>query len=118
MDSGWKYGGVIGENFTLYDNDYQIQYRKIGKIVEVRGVVQPTQIITGSTENHTIFTLAAGYRPSKYIYERCQGSGGYSWLLSISTGGVVRFARYTDGTQWVDATTESWLPFHITFFVD
>lgn len=118
IDSSWKSGGVIGENFTLYSNDYQIQYRKIGKIVEVRGVVKPTKIITGSADNHTIFTLAEGYRPSEYIYERCQGSGSYSWLLSITTGGIVRFSRYNDGTKYVDASTSSWLPFHVTFFVD
>ena len=118
MDSGWKSGGAIGEDFTLYDDNYQIQYRKIGKIVEIRGIVQPAKAITGSTENHLIFTLAQGYRPSKYLYERCQGSGAYSWLLSIATNGEVRFARYNDGSQWVEASTESWLPFHITFFVD
>lgn len=118
MDSGWISGGVIGENFTLYDNDYLIQYRKIGKMVEVRGVVRPTKIITGSTDNHTIFTLQSGYRPSEYIYERCQGSGLSSWLLSITTGGVVRFARYNDGTKYIDATSTTWLPFHTTFFVD
>jgi hypothetical protein len=118
MDSGWIFGGVIGEKFTLYDNDYQIQYRKIGKMVEIRGVVQPVTTIPGSTDNHTIFTLQEGYRPSKYIYERCQGTGSYSWLLSITTGGVVRFARYNDGSNWVDAPTTAWLPFHITFFVD
>lgn len=118
MDSGWINGGVIGEKFTLYDNDYQIQYRKIGKMVEMRGVIKPVTTITGSTTNYEIFTLQEGYRPAKYLYERCQGSGGYSWLLSITTGGVVRFARYTDGSKWVDATIDSWLPFHVTFFVD
>lgn len=118
MDGGWIAGGVIGENFTLYDNDYQIQYRKIGKIVEIRGVVKPTKAIPGSSDNHTIFTLMEGYRPSKYIYEVCQGTGACSWLLSITTGGVVRFARYNDGTKFVDTTVSTWLPFHVTFFVD
>lgn len=118
IDSDWKYGGVLGENFTIYDNNTQIQYRKIGKIVEIRGVVRPTTNIPGSSDNHTIFTLPSGYRPSTTINERCQGSGSYSWLLSITSSGLVRFARYNDGTQYVDTSTTSWLPFHATFFVD
>lgn len=118
MDSGWINGGLLGEYFTLYDNDYQVQYRKIGKMVELRGVVKPKKVIPGSDENHIIFTLASGYRPGKYIYERCQGSGAKTWLLSIATNGEVRFARYNDGTQYVDAPITAWLPFHITFFVD
>ena len=118
MDSGWFYGGVIGEDFTLYSNDDQIQYRKIGKVVSIRGCVKPTKVITGSSDNHLIFTLPSGYRPSATVNARCQGSGSFSWLLSITTSGAVRFSRYTNGTEYVDTSTSSWLPFHVTFFID
>ena len=118
MDSGWIYGGVIGEDFTLYDNDNQIQYRKIGKVVSIRGCVKPTKVITGSSDNHLIFTLPSGYRPSATVNVRCQGSGSFSWLLSITTSGEVRFARYNNGTDYVDTSTSSWLPFNVTFFID
>lgn len=120
MDTGWKYGGVLGDNFTIYDNSEgsQCRYRKMGNLVEIRGTVRPTQAITGSADNHTIFTLPAGYRPDTTVNVRCQGSGSYSWLLSITSGGLVRFARYNDGAQYVDTSTTSWLPFHATFLVD
>lgn len=118
MDSSWISGGVIGEDFTLYDNNYQIQYRKIGKIVEVRGVVKPVREIAGSADNHTIFTLGSGYRPGKNIQTLCQGSGTNTWLLSITTDGTVRFSRYNNGSGYVNAPAGAWLPFQITFFVD
>lgn len=118
IDEEWHYGGVLGENFTIYSNDDQIQYRKIGKIVQIRGTVRPTTNITGSSDNHTIFTLPEGYRPSKIVNVRCQGSGAYSWLLSITTGGLVRFSRYNNGANYVNTSTTSWLPFNVTFFID
>ena len=118
MDSGWFYGGAIGDGFSIYANDTQIQYRKIGKIVHIRGAVKPTTDIAGSTTSYTIFTLPEGYRPSAPVYARCQGSSANSWLLSVTAAGAVRFSRYGYGTTYVTATAGTWLPFDVTFFID
>ena len=120
MDSGWYYGGVLGEKFTLYNNNEEskVKYRKIGKIVSIRGTVKPTTTIPAGTTNYTIFTLPEEYRPSATVNEVCQGSGGRSWLLSVTANGEVRFARYSDGLDCIEADTSVWLPFHMTFFAD
>ena len=118
MDSGWFYGGAIGDGFSIYADDTQVQYRKIGKIVHIRGVVKPTSDIAGSTTSYTLFTLPEGYRPSVPVYARCQGSSANTWLLSITAAGAVRFSRYGYGSTYVTATAGTWLPFDVTFFID
>lgn len=75
-DSGWK-NATLTSNFNAYSNisSNTPQYRKVGNIVEIRGVVSPKSNLTGSTTGVTIFTLPTGYRPSNAIFEICQGSG-------------------------------------------
>ena len=120
MDSGWIEVTSLGSDFTVYASDInsKVRYRKRGKIVEIRGAVKPTSAITGSGDNYTIFTLPSGYRPDSLIHVLCQGSGTFNWLLSITTGGIVRFARYSNGSQYVDTSTSSWLPFQATFLIN
>lgn len=120
MDGGWVTVTSFGSGFALYDTNAtsKVQYRKRGKIVEIRGVVKPTSAITGGTTNHTIFTLPSGYRPSGLVHYVCQGSGVCTWLLSVTNAGLVRFARYSNGTAYAEATAGTWLPFAATFLID
>lgn len=119
MDDGWHYTGGYGENFTQYNNEEYAtaRYRKIGGMVEIRGVMRPTTTIAGSSTQYELFTLPEGYRPDSYMYQRCQADSVRSWMLTISPSGVVSFSRYGNGTSYVDATTSAWLPFQVTYFV-
>ena len=116
-DSGWQ-TATISSDFVLYNSYEVVKYRKFGKMVTVSGTIKPAAVIKGSSDNVTIFTLPSGYRPPRQVAFRCQGSGTYSWLLTITTGGVVRFSRYNDGAKYVDTSTTSWLPFDVMFFID
>jgi hypothetical protein len=119
MDDGWHYTGGYGDDFTQYNNENYstVRYRKIGGVVEVRGVMRPRINITGSTTQYELFQLPEGYRPDSYIYQRCSGSYAYTWLLTISPSGKASFSRYGDGSSYVNVDTTAWLPFQITFFV-
>lgn len=118
-DSGWK-TPTLSSDFVLYatDSNSAVKYRRINKMVEVRGVVKPTSSIGGSTDNYTIFELPVGFRPSSQVSLVMQGSGHYSWLFSVTSAGVVRFSRYGAGDTFHNADTGTWLPFQATFFVD
>lgn len=117
-DTGWIMA-TLTSNFTAYGGtDTKPRYRKIGKMVEIKGVVAPTRTLDGSTASITIFTLPKGYRPSgTFVYRVCQGSGVNKWLLNVFTSGAVTFARYGTNT-FADVNTSVWLPFGATFFVD
>lgn len=118
-NGSWFYLPVDSDSgFTIYDNNSNIRYRKIGKLVEVVGAIKPTADIAGSTTNYTICTLPTGYRPAMAFNNRCQGSGANSWLFSITTGGVLRFSRYNNGSSFITASTGTWLPLHAMFFTD
>lgn len=119
MDSGWYTCAInTSGSFTVYDDGSNIRYRKIGKMVEVVGAVKPKTTIAAGTTSYVFATLPSGYRPSFAVTERAQGSGGYSWLFSITTGGELRYSRYSDGKSCVELPAATWLPFHATFFVD
>lgn len=95
------------------------KYRKIGKIVNIRGVVSPTEDIVANTTQHTIFTLPTGYRPAINVATTCEGSAGNHWLCMVSSEGNVTFSRYSaGGSEWKTVTTTTWLPFNITFTID
>ncbi|MBO5906206.1 MAG: hypothetical protein J6Q84_07300 [Kiritimatiellae bacterium] len=119
MDSGWLTCAInTSGDFTVYSDADNIRYRKIGKMVEVVGAVKPKKALDGGTTNYVFATLPSGYRPSYAITERAQGSGGHSWLFSITAAGELRYSRYSDGSSCVDLPAATWLPFHTTFFVD
>ena len=119
MDTGWT-NVTPEEPFTRYSTDANstVRYRRVNKIVDVRGAVKPIQAIDGGTDNYLIFTLPSGYRPSGQICVTCQGSGTNTWLLTITSSGQVRFSRYNNGSGYVSAPSGAWLPFNVTFLVD
>lgn len=117
-DSGWTTATLTSSFKPYSDNSSSTpEYRKIGKMVEIRGIVAPTSnIASGGSAN--IFTLPTGYRPHKEVYTICQGSGRAIWLLTIHPDtGIVQFGRYGK-EDYAEASTSVWLPFHATFSVD
>ena len=116
-DSGWQ-TLTLGSDFAAYSTTTIPKYRKVGKVVEVCGVLKPTATITGSTTQYTIGTLPEGFRPTNsQVTIVCQGSGQAVWTLTITTAGVMTFSRYRSGDTLSDATTSAWLPFQATFTV-
>ena len=113
-DSGWK-TLTIGSDFELYTSGSPVQYRKVGKMVEVCGAVKPTsEIASGGTA--TIGTLPSGYYPSVARHFVCQGSGKATWCLTVGGNGALSFGRYGAGANEA-AGTSVWLPFNATFGV-
>lgn len=114
-DSGWQ-TLTLNSAFELYTSGFPVRYRKIGKTVEVYGVVKPaSEIAAGGTA--TIGTLPSGYRPPNQLTFLCQGSGLNKWLLTVGSDGNLGFGRYGASSN-VAAGTNVWLPFNATFFVD
>ena len=119
LDTGWK-NATLTSSFETYSGNTEnaLKYRRKGNVVYVKGVVTPTATLTGGTDNVNITTLPAGYRPVVQQNFVCQGSGTAIWLCTVTSGGVVRFARYRTGDKWADATANTWLPIDISFILD
>ena len=116
QDSGWI-TATLNSAFTNYASDNLVEYRRIGNIAEIAGVVKPTATISGSSEA-TIFTLPTEYRPTKSRYFICQGSYRNIWLLAVKSNGIVSLSRHGSGSDnFADVTTSVWLPFNATYFI-
>ena len=122
QDTGW-HNAELSSSFALYGSTSVVKYRRVGNTVTIEGEVKPTANITGTDTPYRIFTLPEGYRPDFRQDIICQGSGNSTWLLTVTPGGDVNFARYRDcslttGTSFQTITTSHWLPFTITYLVD
>ena len=116
-DSGWQTASLTSDFKPFQGNSsYTPKYRKVGKVVEISGIISPSATLSAGSEKN-IFTLPTGYRPSIVRYNICQGSANNKWLLTINTTGIVTFSRYGTTTN-TDATSSVWLPFTFNFFVD
>jgi uncharacterized repeat protein (TIGR02543 family) len=116
-DSGWI-NLTLGSEFEQYGTGNAVRYRKIGNIVEVRGIVKPVASIAGGTDMHTIATLPSGARPVEPLYAICQGSSNCTWLFRVNNTGTLDFSRYRNGGETATAGAGTWLPFQMTFFIN
>lgn len=115
-DTGWI-DATLTSSFTLYSTDDVCQYRKIGKHVQLRGVVKPTAALAGSLTGVVIFTLPTEFTPSRACKFVCQGSSVNRWLLQVNTDGGVTFERY--GTSSLaQAGVKAWLTFDVGYLID
>ena len=99
-DTGWQNITNFGSNIACASN-YRCRYRRVGKIVDLRGVITASAAIdtTASSTFYKIFTLPSGYRPADPLYRICGdlGSGKY-WLMIINASGNVVIAKYSGGS--------------------
>lgn len=119
LDTGWK-TATLTSSFETYSGNTEntLKYRRKGNVVYVKGVVTPTATLTGGTDNVNITTLPAGYRPAVQQNFICQGSGTAIWLCTVTSAGIIRFARYRTGDTWANAAANTWLPIDISFILD
>lgn len=116
-DTGWI-TPTLNSAFTHYADNQQVQYRRVGQVVQIRGAAKPTaQIAAGGSA--TIFTLPLGFRPSRRVNSLEQGSDRSIWLMNIDpdTGNVL-FERYRNGDTAAAATTSFWMNTNMTFLVE
>lgn len=118
-DTGWQ-DMSFGTGFDHYGTvDWKAEYRRVGKVVSVRGAVKNTNAFTPNTDNGTtICTIGdTSCRPSK-IYQFVQnGSAMNRMLMRINTNGTINIFRYgTTSASQVGAN--SMLNIACTFLVD
>lgn len=129
-DSGWQLASLVTSNFHNYGNEDSsdpLRYKRIGSIIYLQGVIQPSQTLQplvdpnnpgGAVQTHTITTLPNDFRPSHTCGFVCQGSRNRRWYLTINTNGSCTFSRYADHTGYVNADTAQYLPICASFPID
>lgn len=114
----------LESDFKAYNNNSSNvpRYRRIGKMVEVKGVVSPTSsdnTLNSATEM-TICTIPEEIRPGLNTDVICQGSGTNIWLASLKASGNLNACRYRNSASYSSSppSTSTWMPFHIMYFLD
>lgn len=115
-DTGWQNITNFGSNIACASN-YRCRYRRVGKVVDLRGVITASAAIDTTTSStfYKIFTLPSGYRPADPLYRICGdlGSGKY-WLMIINVSGNVVIAKYSGGSTIPINTS---LSFSVSFII-
>lgn len=83
-DTGWQSLPGQSGNYT-FDNN--AAYRRIGKVVYLRG--QVTKKSGNMAAGDSYFTMGAGLRPANYFYALQSGVSGAFYRIRIAPGGLV-----------------------------
>ena len=113
-DSGWR-TLPLSEGIEPYNEANTPQYRKIGKLVIIRGTVK------GVTARNTVIgNLPVGYRPTKanpYVQNTSLGSGNVATQTRVTvttTGDIKLEAISSDAVFGAD----KWFPIATMFLID
>lgn len=110
----------LSDSFVVYGGNAsnKVMCHKVGNVVEIKGVIAPTEDIEGSASEVNIATgLPDNMLPNTARLFVCQGSYKMTWLLRVATDGSLHFSRYGGSDAYETATTAVWLPFNVVYTV-
>ena len=95
-DSGWI-TPTLNSPYTSYGDIFgNVEYRKIGNIVNIQGLVNANSASSGST----VFTLPSGYRPKKQLIFIVQNGNSATARIDIGLDGKVKVVSFGSNTTW------------------
>ena len=104
-DTGWI-DVLYSTGWTNYNTDNKLQYRRFGKIVEVRGWAKPS-----SNKSGTSFIIATitntSCRPSSDVIVYNKGFSNYHFQTSITSNGDIAINKFYNGTTSQSQVTTS-----------
>ena len=116
LDSGWNFA-VLESSFAAQSETNKLRYRKIGKIVYLRGIIKAAADITAGSVTQ-ICALPEGYRPiGGDVIGVMQGEGMAQWSITISPDGAVKEQKFGTSAE-TNITTNSTLNIDISYLAD
>lgn len=118
-DTGWI--GVILNSFAFapYSGTVGLQYRAIGKIINIRGTLttrSPLSLADGNEAALTMMPLPGGACPPGNIVTVQQGSGKAVFITNVKTDGTITVSRYREGNSYLSTLPDNvWLPINIMY---
>lgn len=120
-DSGWIDLPVNTANgFVNYSDSQKVQYRKIGKVVQIRGAVKTKWKMMSDSIGWSIIKtpLPEGFKPNRELNQLNQGSGKNTHLVRVTSDGNVCVGARYGVSSTIDIPKDAWLNCNITYFVD
>ncbi len=117
-DTGWV-DVTFSRYFKNSGEETKLQYRRIGKQVEIRGEITPTQkLVFDANVSYDIGYIPEDCAPSKALQELCQGTSISQWMLTLRKDGVIKMSRLRQGNDYRDLQLQNWCALHIMYFID
>ena len=120
VDSGWK---TVKPYSLLFDQNYNIYFRKIGKIVQVTGDVKTKRTVDydGATDYWNLCDIPAGFQPSRDYRIIAQASSTDRCFIFFSSGGSAQIGRFDYNNKRTGVYTlpkNYWIAFSATYFTN
>lgn len=120
VDSGWK---TVKPYKLLFDQNYNIYFRKIGKIVQVTGSIKTkTTVEYGSADDYwNLCDIPAGFQPSIDYRIVAQASMTDRCFIFFSSNGSAQIGRFDYKNQRTGSYTlpkNYWIAFSATYFTN
>lgn len=120
VDSGWK---TVKPYSLLFDQNYNIYFRKIGKIVQVTGDVKTKTTVDydGATSYWNLCDIPAGFQPSRDYRIVAQSSMTDRCFIFFSSGGSAQIGRFDYNNKRTGVYTlpkNYWIAFSATYFTN
>lgn len=107
---------TLASGYTHYQSDNHLSYRRVGNIVEVRGVVKKSGTQSANTNYKKIATLPVGFRPESPIDCQHQGSGENRVEWQVTADGSIQWRDYGT-TSNINMPDTAWLNIHFIFSI-
>ena len=112
-DTGWI-TLPLADGIEVYSTGVVPQYRKIGKVVAIRGAIKNV-LASG-----TVATLPSGYRPSysvPFVQNTSMRTGDFAMFsrMIVGSDGNIKVEAITDGAEYA---ANKWMPLHCVFMID
>lgn len=106
-------------NWEAYGSDQVPTFTKVGRVVMFTGAFKPKAAVTIGTTVVKVATIPVGYRPTKTILVRCQGSNLMTFTGRFQANGSVTVERLTTPTSGSYQTAQAgyWFPITATWIL-
>ena len=118
-DTGWQDVTFETGYSNYYASDNKVQYRRIGKIVHIRGIFKNTSAVTTNTSQVKFASISdSSCFPSQKEFQLQQGTDANKFYVMVDTNGDLKWSRYGTTSTSTETNANSWLHCYITYFVD
>ena len=125
-DSGWNKIALNSFAFVPYSGSNGLRYRRIGKIVNIRGTLSNGEALglskdalaNGSEATATFQAFGAPdeIKPAENVVTVHQGSGKAIFISNVKTDGTITISRYREGNSYLATMPDNvWLPINIMY---
>lgn len=101
--------------YSDYSSELKVVVTKVGKEVEISGVIRNAEAITNGDIETVMGTIPKEYRPKKDKQQLCQATGSNFYLLRVKTTGEIIMTRHRKGADYAPCNAGSYITVYTNY---